>query len=295
MFVATLIAAPASVGLDRALVSEVSKWLGGGQQRWLGEGMALEFATPDQIVLPKELADALNGARVDYAFQPAAGRRKRMLIADMDSTLIQQECIDEMAAAVGVGEEVATITKKAMNGEIDFNGALIERVALMKGQSATIIDDVLLDRITLMPGGDALVATMRANGAYTALVSGGFTQFSGVISERLGFDEHRANRLIIEDGVLTGTVAEPILGRDAKVTAFNEITARLGLSSNDVLAVGDGANDIGMLQAAGLGVALHAKPAVRTAAGFSIDHGDLSALLYLQGYSEDEWVWPNSG
>ncbi|MCK4712338.1 MAG: phosphoserine phosphatase SerB, partial [Marinosulfonomonas sp.] len=218
------------------------------------------------------------------------GRRKAMLLADMDSTMIQQECIDELAAEAGIGAHVAEITARAMNGELDFEDALVERVGLLKGLNSAVIETVLANRITLMPGGKVLVATMKANGAYAALVSGGFTAFTQMVAEKLGFDEARANTLLIEDGKLTGKVAMPILGRDAKVAALNEITARLGLTTDQVMAVGDGANDLGMLELAGAGVALHAKPSVAAECDIRINHGDLTALLYIQGYSQDEFV-----
>jgi phosphoserine phosphatase len=203
----------------------------------------------------------------------------------MYSTMIGQECIDELADMAGVGPRVAEITRRAMNGEIDFEGALIERVGLLRGLPESVIARVLAERITFTPGGRALIATMKANGGYTALVSGGFTAFTGAVAEELGFDEHRANTLLARDGHLTGEVARPILGREAKIAALREISARLGISHAEVLAVGDGANDLGMLRLAGAGVALHAKPAVAAQCDLRINHGDLSALLYIQGYA----------
>jgi phosphoserine phosphatase len=208
----------------------------------------------------------------------------------MDSTMIQQECIDELAEEAGVGDRVKEITARAMNGELDFEGALTERVGLLKGLPEGVIQQVIDSRITLMPGGPKLIATMKANGAYCALVSGGFTAFTAKIAATLGFDENRANTLIAEGGTLTGEVGRPILGREAKVQALEEITARLGLSEADVIAVGDGANDLGMLGRAGMGVALHAKPAVAAQCDIRINHGDLTSLLYLQGYSRAEFA-----
>ncbi|NND40651.1 MAG: phosphoserine phosphatase SerB, partial [Silicimonas sp.] len=213
-------------------------------------------------------------------------RRKSLLIADMDSTMIGQECIDELAAEAGVGERVAEITARAMNGELDFEAALIERVELLKGLPASIIDHVIDTRITLASGGETLVATMTASGARAALVSGGFVQFTSRIGKRLGFHETRANTLVIENGHLTGKVARPILGRDAKIRALQELSP----DPKAAIAVGDGANDLGMIDRAGIGVALHAKPSVAAAAPVRIDHGDLTALLFLQGYSRDEFV-----
>jgi phosphoserine phosphatase len=217
-------------------------------------------------------------------------RRKRLLLADMDSTMIRQECIDELADMAGVGAQVAAITARAMNGEIGFEGALRERVGLLAGQPEAIIDRVLAERITAMPGGRTLVATMKAHGARAALVSGGFTAFTARVAVMLGFDEHRANRLLAEGGVLTGMVAEPILGREAKVAALHGITAAMGVTPADVLAIGDGANDLGMLGAAGMGVALHAKPAVQAQAALRVNHGDLTACLFLQGYTAAEFA-----
>jgi len=222
--------------------------------------------------------------------QPALGRRKRLLLADMDSTMIEQECIDELAAEAGVGPYVAAITARAMNGELDFEAALRERVALLKGLSETVIGQVLRDRITLRAGGRQLVATMRAGGARAALVSGGFTAFTGPVAAALGFDENRANVLQMAAGALTGTVAEPILGRDAKVRALHEISAAMGISPAEAMAVGDGANDLGMLGLAGAGVALHAKPSVAAQCQIRINHGDLTALLFIQGYSREDFV-----
>jgi phosphoserine phosphatase len=208
----------------------------------------------------------------------------------MDSTMIRQECIDELAAEAGVGAHVAGITARAMNGELDFEDALIERVGLLKDLPEPIIEQVLDQRITYMPGGYELVNTMKANGGYAALVSGGFTAFTARVAAALGFDENRANTLLVENGKLTGDVARPILGKQAKVDALAEITTRLGIAEADVLAVGDGANDLGMLTRAGTGVALHAKPAVQAQCDIRINHGDLSALLFLQGYGRDAFV-----
>ena len=279
-----------SMHLEPALVSSLRDALGGGDAIWLAPDQAAEFNVE---ALPKhidEIWQSLQSEGVDLVAQPSEGRRKKMLLADMDSTMIQQECIDELAAEAGVGERVSEITARAMNGELDFDGALTERVGLLKGLAETVIGDVLEKRIKLMPGGPVLLATMKAHGAYAALVSGGFTSFTAAIAEKLGFDEHRANTLLTENGVLTGKVGRPILGREAKVEALNDITARLGITAADVLAVGDGANDLGMLQLAGTGVALHAKPAVQAQAKHRVNHGDLTALLYLQGYSVSEFA-----
>jgi phosphoserine phosphatase len=229
----------------------------------------------------------LQGLRVDLAVQRSERRKKRLLIADMDSTMIQQECIDELADEAGVGAHVADITARAMNGELDFEAALRERVGLLKGLPEEVIARVLRDRITLMPGGAVLLATMKANGAHAALVSGGFTAFTEAVAARLGFDENRANTLHLQGGVLAGTVAEPILGKEAKLLALNEISIQLGITPAEAITVGDGANDLPMLLAAGTGVALHAKPTVQAQCEVRVNYGDLTALLYLQGYSRD--------
>jgi len=265
---------------------------GGGEVLWLAPDEAAEFRVGD---VPGNLWDVwadVQNMGVDLVLFPASGRRKKVLIADMDSTMIQQECIDELADVAGVGDQVKAITIRAMNGELDFDGAVRERVGLMQGLDAGMIDRVLAERITYMPGGDVLLATMKADGAYAALVSGGFTMFTAAVAEKLGFDENRANTLMVADGVLTGQVADPILGRDAKVSALEEITGRLGLTDDDVLAVGDGANDLGMLGRAGMGVALHAKPVVAAECDVRINNGDLTALLYLQGYAKADFVTP---
>ncbi|RBO53700.1 phosphoserine phosphatase SerB [Rhodovulum sp. BSW8] len=290
MPVVTLLTNPARASLDRGTVESLRDAWGGGEAIWLAPGIAAEFAV---AALPgnfREVWAGLQGLGIDLVAQPAEGRRKRLLIADMDSTMIQQECIDELAAEAGVGPRVAEITARAMNGELDFHGALRERVGLLKGLDARVIDKVLAERITFMPGGHVLVATMKANGAHALLVSGGFTNFASKVGAALGFDEYRANTLLIEDGRLTGTVAEPILGREAKVAALREVTERLGIGVEDALAVGDGANDLGMLGLAGAGVALHAKPSVAAQCELRVNHGDLTALLYLQGYARDEFV-----
>jgi phosphoserine phosphatase len=232
----------------------------------------------------------LGGRPIDVNFVAAEFRRKRLLVADMDSTLIEQECIDELAAEIGLGSEVAAITERAMRGDIAFEPALRERVGLLRGIGADVAAKLLAERITIMPGAKVLVATMRAGGAYTALVSGGFSIFAEPVSEMIGFDEHRANRLLHEAGAFTGLVEEPILGRAAKEQALLELTARLNLDPRETLAVGDGANDLGMIRLAGLGVAYHAKPAVRAEADAAIDHADLTGLLFLQGYRREDFV-----
>jgi phosphoserine phosphatase len=290
MFVVTLLTNPETPVLERATVESLRNAWGGGEARWLDPGVAAEFDLEAVPANRWEVWDSLQGLGVDMAVQRAEGRKKRLLIADMDSTMIQQECIDELADEAGVGARVADITARAMNGELDFEGALKERVGLLKGLPEGAIDRVLRDRITLMPGGAVLLATMKANGAYAALVSGGFTAFTSVVAGWLGFDDNQANTLHVSGGQLTGTVAEPILGKEAKLTALHEITVRLGITPAEALAVGDGANDLPMLLAAGTGVALHAKPKVQAECEVRVNHGDLTALLYLQGYSRAEFV-----
>ena len=261
----------------------------------LAEGQAIDLLL-GQDMRPAEAEGALRhllrDEPVDVVVQPADGRRKRLFLADMDSTMIQQECIDELADLVGLKIEVAAITERAMRGEIAFEPALRERVALLKGLPADVVDQLLKERITMTPGGGTLVATMRANGAYACLVSGGFTLFTGPVGRKLGFDEDRANVLMVEEARLLGTVQEPVLGREAKLATLVELRERLGLQPAETIAVGDGANDLAMLGEAGLGVAFHAKPAVAAAAHARIEHGDLSALLYIQGYAAEEFVRP---
>ena len=287
MFTATLIARPE--GLETALVDALRNAWGGETAVWLSRGEAAEFGLPHMPDNRWDVWEDLQRQGVDLVIQPEAGRQKKMLLADMDSTMIEQECIDELAAEAGVGPHVAAITARAMNGELDFEAALIERVGLLKDLPETVIAKVLATRITLMPGGETLLATMRATGGHAALVSGGFTAFTSAIGLRLGFDENHANILLTENGKLTGEVARPILGKQAKVDALERITTRLGIDESDVIAVGDGANDLGMLGRAGTGVALHAKPSVQAQCDIRINHGDLTALLFLQGYARAEF------
>lgn len=291
--VATLIANPAKASLASALGIKASAAVNATGLYWLSDDIACDIPLPSGISSEEAealLRDTLDGAPVDVVVQEQERRRKKILIADMDSTMIQQECIDELAEEAGLREHVAAITARAMNGEIAFEPALRERVALLKGLPLSVIDKVISTRITLMPGGPELVRTMRKHGAYTALVSGGFTSFTHRIAEMIGFNEERANRLIDDGMYLTGLVTEPILGREAKVEKLVEIADRLGLTPDDAIAVGDGANDLGMIQLAGTGVALHAKPAVAAQARMRVDHGDLTALLYIQGYRKTDFV-----
>ena len=285
MYTVTLLADPVRANLDRAAVESLSDAWGGGAAAWLNPGIAAEFSV---LTLPDNRWDiwsALQAIGLDMVVQETDGRRKKMLLADMDSTMIAQECIDELADMAGKGPRVAAITTRAMNGELDFEAALIERVDLLHGLPEAVIAQVIRERITYTPGGRELVATMKANGGHAALVSGGFTAFTAVVAARLGFDEHRANRLLTSCGKLTGEVARPILGRAAKVDALHDIAGRLNIAPAEVMAVGDGANDLGMLGVAGAGVALHAKPSVAAQCDIRINHGDLTGLLYIQGYA----------
>ena len=289
--VVTLIANPANPCLSPEVANKVQQALNSSGHYFLSDGVACDIPVPETTSdIHQKVRTILTDLPMDWVVQHADERRKKVLLADMDSTMIQQECIDELAAEAGVGEQVAKITARAMRGELEFEPALRERVGLLKGQRASIIDHVLNNNITLMPGGRELVATMKANGAYCALVSGGFTQFTSAIAAKLGFDENRANTFEFSDNTFTGSVIPPILGRDAKVEALNDIANKQKVKKSDFLAVGDGANDLGMLQLAGSGVALHAKPIVAEQARFRIDHGDLTALLYIQGYRKTDFV-----
>jgi phosphoserine phosphatase len=293
--IATLIANPAGPSLGEDALARARAVLpGAGAIDWLDCGIAADIPfTPedgaDQRELASRLRDATGGA-IDAVVQPAAQRRKRLFVADMDSTMIGQECIDELADLVGLKAHVAAITERAMRGEIAFEPALRERVALLKGLPASVVDDVIDRRITLTPGGRVLVATMRANGAYTCLVSGGFSLFTRRIAGMIGFAENHANTLLVKDGKMTGAVAEPILGREAKRDTLIALARQHGVPLRETLAVGDGANDLAMIGEAGLGVAYHAKPAVAAAAHARVDHGDLTALLYMQGYRREEFA-----
>ncbi|MGE0210575.1 MAG: phosphoserine phosphatase SerB [Parvibaculaceae bacterium] len=296
-YVLNLIAAPGASAMNGDLVTEVKRRLGvpSAPIEWLSADEACDIVLPfdagwDAIVA-REIARAELKARgIDVNALLGEGRRRKLLIADMDSTVIEQECIDELAEVAGFGDRIRDITARAMRGEIDFVPALKERVRLLEGLAVDVIGKVIAERITLRSGGRTLVATMRANGAFTALVSGGFSAFTAHVAETVGFELHRANELLLRGGKLTGDVAEPVLGKDAKVEALDTLCRERGIGLEEVIAVGDGANDIPMLRRAGLGVALHGKPAVREAAACVIDHADLTALLYLQGYRREEFV-----
>jgi phosphoserine phosphatase len=291
--VATLIANPRAPAITERVLQDARAALATSHpaHRLQGEIAAdLLFEEAEVGARMAALRSALSVQPIDIVVQPPRHRRKRLFLADMDSTMIEQECIDELADYVGLKREVSAITERAMRGEIAFEPALRERVALLEGLPLSVADEIIERRITLTPGGRTLVATMRAHGAYTCLVSGGFTLFTGPVARRIGFDEHRSNRLVIQNERLDGRVEEPILGREMKRGALVELRERFGLAHNETMAAGDGANDLAMLAEAGLGVAFLAKPAVAAAAHARIDHGDLTALLYIQGYSAAEFV-----
>lgn len=290
MFVITLIADPQKTPLTPALAESIAHALSmqdvAVEKRvWLKEGVALDLFTRYSLLstLDAVVQDAIRGYAFDAIVQPDSHRRKKLLVADMESTIITCECLDELAAMVGIKDKVAAITKRAMNGEIDFESALKERVAMLRGLTQSALMKVMDEKVRLMPGAKELLATMKRSGAYTMLVSGGFDFFADKVRDMLGFDESRSNRLEIKDGELTGHVIPPILGKDAKMKALKEACSKLNISTEEVLAVGDGANDLPMLLSAGLGVAYHAKPVVRAQARAKINHGDLTALLYAQG------------
>ena len=294
----TLVCNPSQPALTRALVAEAAAVLeragapGTVIRRTLADGVAEDFefdCEGDIAGVQAGVGALIKGQPVDIVVQPAASRRKRLLIADMDSTIIGQECIDELAAFIGKRAEISAITERAMRGELDFEAALKERVAMLKGLSETSLEEAYARHISLNPGARALVQTMKKFGAYTALISGGFTYFTSRIAAAAGFDVNDANTLLIRDGALTGEVAEPIRGRAAKEEALLRHAGERSIPLEETLAVGDGANDLSMLGRAGLGVAYHAKPAVAAAAHARIDHGDLTALLYLQGIPQAEF------
>lgn len=289
MTVLCLIANPAAPELTTDLAQRVQRETG-GELNWLDQNIACEITAPKSTDPVAMATGILGGAAVDVVLVPKANRRKKLLIADMDSTMIDQECIDELAGALDIKAEVADITARAMNGELDFEQALKTRVALLKGLDRTKISEVRREQITLAPGGRTLVHTMKAYGAYTSLVSGGFTYFADFFAERIGFDEAIANVLEFDGDHLAGTVALPVVDSSTKLKRLHDLAAQHGISPAQVLAVGDGANDLPMLQAAGMGVALHAKPHVAAEAQYFITHGDLTALLYLQGYDGEEFV-----
>ena len=298
--VLTLIAGPGFAGRWPAILRQAAETLrqagaSVAEPDWLAPERAVDlaFATLDPAAAEATVRAGLEaagaGKALDLVAQPRSGRRRRLLVADMESTIIENEMLDELAEILRLGPSVADLTRRAMNGEIDFAGALRERVALLKDSPGIVLDQAR-ERIRINPGAAELVATMRAEGAFAALVSGGFRSFTAPVRAALGFDLDVANELLVKDGVLTGAVKEPILDRDAKLATLRRLATERGLTLDQAMSVGDGANDLPMLQAAGLGIAYHAKPAVRSAARHRIDHADLTALLYVQGYREGEIV-----
>ena len=292
--VATLICNPANPALDSTIVDGALAVLPSpGPAQWLFDEVAVDipFDGSENIsAVESRLRLARGDLPIDIVVQPRALRRKKLFLADMDSTMIGQECIDELADFAGLKAHVAAITERAMRGEIEFEPALRERVALLKDMPVSVVDEVLANRITPTPGGRELVMTMRTHGAYTCLISGGFTLFTNAVAAKIGFQEDRANELVVHDGKFTGEVREPILGGAVKLATLIELTESFDLDDIDTLAVGDGAHDLGMIQHAGLGVAYHAKPAVAATAAARIDHGDLTALLYAQGYRREQFA-----
>lgn len=289
MPVLSLIANPADSELNPAL-AETIRAETGGELNWLSHGIACDIAEPTAPQALEVARNIIGSKAVDANVVPTEGRRKKLLVADMDSTMIEQECIDELAAALDLKPQVAEITERAMRGELDFGQALDTRVALLKGLERSKIEEIRREAITLMPGGRALVQTMKAYGAYASLVSGGFTFFADYFAKRIGFDEAIANVLEFDGDRLTGTVTKPIVDKNTKKNRLMALAAERGLELSQTMAVGDGANDLDMIGVAGFGVAIHAKPVVAEAAGLRIDHGDLTALLYLQGFSEDDFI-----
>jgi phosphoserine phosphatase len=295
--VATFIAGSAGPGISAEQAEDIRRTLSNFVKAstdapdWLAPGIACDISLEGQdlVALRAAMRTHFRDASFDAVIQPAEGRVKSLLVADMDSTIVTSETLDELADHAGLKEQIAAITERAMRGEIDFKGALRDRVSMLKGLPAIAVEDTL-SKIELTPGARTLVSTMRAAGAYTALVSGGFSYFTARIAKICGFHEDRANELLISDGVLTGKVAEPILDKDSKLLALNQLAASRGIPLSATMATGDGANDLPMIEAAGLGVAFRAKPAVEVVAPAAIRHGDLTALLYIQGYRQTQFV-----
>lgn len=290
MYVLTLISSQKDRLLTPQLVDDVAGKVSTGIPAWLDLGVAA-----DMPVKGPEMADDVRAALVnkdiDGVIQPLAGRRKKLFVADMDSTLIQQECIDELGKALGLGDKIAAITQKAMSGELDFEAALHQRVVLLKGLKRAQVQKILNDHIQLTPGARILVQTMRQNGTYTALVSGGFTFFAEPIGKMLGFDEVTANELEWQDDALTGKVVPPISDQSTKLAVLKRQAKVMNIQPDRIISVGDGANDVAMIKASGMGVAFRAQPIVAAEADAQINHADLTALLYIQGYRHNEIAW----
>jgi phosphoserine phosphatase len=284
----TVVAQREATSLTPALLNRIRNAVRGAPSVVLSVGEAADI--PLSVPLDATaLSAALEGSAVDAIVTKPRGRRKALLLADMDSTMVQGETLDELAGFAGIGEKIAAITKRAMNGELDFKAALRERVAMLKGLDLAALEQTW-QQVRLTPGGRELVATMRAKGALTALISGGFSFFTSKVAAQLGFDLHRSNTLLDDGATLTGQVGEPILDRDSKLRALHELAAQRGVKLHATLAVGDGANDLDMLRAAGLGVAFRAKPVVAREVRARVDHADLRALLFAQGYRASEFV-----
>ena len=290
MYVITFICNPSNPILSNELVSKYCKAFEGISVKWLNYGIAADITIPEIPDEFKKYWVELQARKIDMVIQKEQYRKKRLLVADMDSTIIEQESLDELAYEVGCGEKISKITKQAMDGNLEFEDALNRRVDYLKGTPISTINKVIKNRITLSPGAKTLISTMQKNNVYSALISGGFTHFTSKIAQELGFNESKANQFEIINEKLTGAVISPILGKEAKVDFIRALTKKFGLSSIDVIAVGDGANDIGMLELAGSGVAMHAKEIVQSKANFIINHSDLSALLYIQGYNFNEFI-----
>ena len=292
-YVITLIGNAHTRPLMAATVNLVSQSLGVEiREDWLATDEACDVFFESHTcvsALRKQTHEALQGTDIDAVCMPAAERRKKLLISDMDSTIIDQECIDELGDAIGVGNQIRDITQAVVNGEIEFPDALRQRMALMKGMEYQLLERVYKDRITVKDGARTLVQTMRKNGAYCILVSGGFSFFTSRIAKAVGFHDHQANELAFAGNKLTGDVLEPILGRTAKLETLNKLCKEKGLTPADVVAVGDGANDIKMISAAGLGVAFHGSSSLKKNANAHIDHTNLTSLLYIQGYRKSEF------
>lgn len=289
MSILVLTTNPANPKLDEELVRAIHAEIG-GTVNWLHQSIAIEFINPKAAASLQIARDIIGEAKVDANLVPVLNRRKKLLIADMDSTMINEECIDELGAALGIKEQIAEITERAMRGELDFEEALDARVGLLKGLPLDQVKEVRRERITYAQGGRVLIQTMKTHGAYTALVSGGFTLFADYFGKRIGFDEATANVLEFNDDRLTGTVARPIVDKDTKLAKLQQLATEQNLTLEDTMAVGDGANDLMMIKAAGMGVAIHAKPIVAAEAQYQFNHSDLSGLLYLQGYEEADLV-----
>lgn len=294
----TLIAAPDKANLEPSLVERARDGLTtagatlSDDAMWLADHIAcdLGFSGARLDAARQAVISALGAAPIDVVVQPASNRRKSILVADMDSTIITVETVDLLAERAGVGAKVSEITARSMRGELDFTASLRARVAMLAGLEAAVLEDIRDTALTLTPGARTLVATMRANGAHTVLVSGGFTIFTAAIARRVGFDADQGNRLRITGGRLDGTLVDPVINRGGKRTALAAIAKARGASRSETMAIGDGANDLDMLEFAGLGVAFRAKPIVANSAPARIDHGDLTAALYIQGYRQDEFV-----